>query len=735
MDQPTIDGYADFEEIGEGGFATVYRARQLRFRRTVAVKVLKAAPMDERANDRFERECQALGELSWHPHVVALYDSGVTSDGRPWLSMQYLGSGSLGGQIVRDGPLPWPEALIVGIQVSGALDAAHSAGTLHRDLKPENLLIGPYGETRLGDFGIAALEDSAHTATGHASFTVGHVAPEQLRGQRADERSDLYSLASTLFTLMAGRTPFAGDGSEPPAVVLARVLEAEPPRLSGVPDDVAEFIHGAMAKDPAQRPQSAVEFGQALQRLQAAHGETVTELLTSLPSTGASKAPSSDLGEETIVPPMPVDQDATIDHRAAPQPSAPGAAPAPPPETPPPAPLPDSAGSPSGGRRRLVVGTAVAVVALLAVIAAAVLLSGGSDTPEESLGGQSVATTSPIVDREDSGTDADASTEAGPVPTVTVPSEPLPDNGLVAEAVPTGSGSVGVAATTDAVWVTRELSEGLIRLDPATNEVAAQIDVGKQPTVVAATASAAWVSNEGDGTVSRIDPATNTVSATITVGSPAGTGLSGVSPDGLFDQGIAAADDGIWVANITDRTVVRIDPESSEVEATIQLEGVPAAVAVSESDIWVTTTVGGDTADDRTDDSGSLVRIDRETDEITATLDTGEQIPHAVAVSDDAVWVAVPFDNLLLRVDPTDATLEQTIALDGFPRQLSTTGDELWVAAMAGSDPTSHVIVVDTATGVPGSRITIPGIAGTMSISADAAWITDQVDATMRIDL
>ena len=112
---PTIDGYVDLVEIGEGGFAVVYRATQQRVGRPVALKVLKAADLDERAQRRFDRECQAMGSLSWHPSVVPIFDSGITDDGRPWLSMAYYERGSLADRVRRGGPLPWDEAVDVGV--------------------------------------------------------------------------------------------------------------------------------------------------------------------------------------------------------------------------------------------------------------------------------------------------------------------------------------------------------------------------------------------------------------------------------------------------------------------------------------------------------------------------------------------------------------------------------------------------------------------------------------------
>lgn len=274
---PDVDGYSDLVEVAQGGFGVVYRCRQDRFGRVVALKVLTVRELDDRDRQRFERECLAMGGLSWHPNVVAVYDSGVTADGHPFLAMEFLGAGSL-ADLLRAGPLSWQEAVSIGVQVAGALDVAHAAGTLHRDLKPENLLIGPYGEVKLGDFGIAAIEGGTRTTTGHASFTVDHVAPELLRGERPDVRTDLHGLASTLHTLIAGAPPFASGRHEPIAAQMMRVLQEPAPRLAGVPEPLADLIVRALAKDPAQRPRSAEELGRQLQRLQIDSGIAVTDL-------------------------------------------------------------------------------------------------------------------------------------------------------------------------------------------------------------------------------------------------------------------------------------------------------------------------------------------------------------------------------------------------------------------------------------------------------------------------
>ncbi len=246
------------------------------------------------ADAALNARASAMGSLSWHPHVVAVHDSGIDEDGRPWLAMEYLDAGSLGDRLTREGPVSWEEALSVGVQVAGALGAAHASGVVHRDLKPENILIGPFGEAKLSDFGIAAVEGSTRTTTGHGSFTVAHVAPEVLRGQQPDERSDLYGLASTLHTMIAGTPPFASDDDQSIATYITRVLQDPAPRLDAIPDDLADLLDRTLAKNPDDRPQTAEEFGRALQGVQTRNAQPITELRlarTKLQNTRAVSAP------------------------------------------------------------------------------------------------------------------------------------------------------------------------------------------------------------------------------------------------------------------------------------------------------------------------------------------------------------------------------------------------------------------------------------------------------------
>ena len=260
-----IEGLTGAVEIGRGGFGVVYRAQQPALERTVAVKVLTVRVVDDEARRRFKREAGITGSLSGHTHIVAVHDAGFTGDGFPYLVMEDMEGGSLADVVARDGPLPWPQAVDVGMRMAEALDAAHAAGVLHRDVKPENILLSRYGVPKLADFGIARREIPGATRTAAPHLSIAHAAPEILSRGRATALADVYSLASTVHALVAGRPPFIREDDDALAPVLRRIASEPPPPLpAGVPPPVEEVLRSAMAKRPSDRPPSAAAFGHLL---------------------------------------------------------------------------------------------------------------------------------------------------------------------------------------------------------------------------------------------------------------------------------------------------------------------------------------------------------------------------------------------------------------------------------------------------------------------------------------
>lgn len=277
QESETFPGYAEVREIGSGGFASVYRATELDTGRPVALKVLKVSTRLPHVREAFEREVRALGAVSSHPHIVTLYRTLTTPDGRPALVLELCTESC--ADRVRRAPMPPAEAVATGIKIAGALETAHRAGLLHRDMKPQNILVTSYGEPALADFGVAALQASAQATEGVFGFTTLHAPPEILEGHRLSPATDVYGLASTIYQLITGRAPFAAFEGEAPASVILRILRdpVQPLRPDSVPLPLSDALEAALAKDPAKRPATAAEFAATLRSIQMACGWAPTD--------------------------------------------------------------------------------------------------------------------------------------------------------------------------------------------------------------------------------------------------------------------------------------------------------------------------------------------------------------------------------------------------------------------------------------------------------------------------
>jgi serine/threonine-protein kinase len=252
----------------------VYRARDLRLDREVAVKVVpEPLAQDPDRLARFEREARAVAALA-HPNILVLYDVG-REQGVPFAVTELLEGVNLRGRLAG-GPLPWREALAIGAAVADGLAAAHLKGIVHRDVKPENLFLTADGRVKILDFGLARVESptsaEAETAPyvpgqtdpGTVLGTVGYMSPEQLRGLPADGRSDLFSLGCVLYELATGKRPFGGRTA---AEVAAAILYDEPARPGNVPPGVERILGHCLAKEPGQRVGSARDLAFALRAL------------------------------------------------------------------------------------------------------------------------------------------------------------------------------------------------------------------------------------------------------------------------------------------------------------------------------------------------------------------------------------------------------------------------------------------------------------------------------------
>ncbi|WP_156926065.1 protein kinase domain-containing protein [Glycomyces arizonensis] len=265
---PAIPGYRDFEMVAHGSTAFVYRAVQERLDRTVAVKVLLVD--DEMTTaDSVEKELEATVAVSNHPHIVSIIDTGTSEDGRPYIVMEYCDGGSYSAILKAGGPLPVDDVIDVGVKIGLALQAAHSADILHRDVKPQNLLRGQYGPA-LADFGIARAPAALSATEAIDKLTPLHASPEALLRQAQTPASDLFSLASTMWHLLAGFAPFANpEGGTDPDTHRARVTsEAPPPKIprEDLPEWLEDLLVRALSRDPNRRPESCQAFAEELQR-------------------------------------------------------------------------------------------------------------------------------------------------------------------------------------------------------------------------------------------------------------------------------------------------------------------------------------------------------------------------------------------------------------------------------------------------------------------------------------
>lgn len=258
----TLGQFEVIDEIGRGGMATVYRARQKSINRTVALKVLPPALLhDPTFYERFTREVDVIAHLE-HPHIVPIYDFGE-ADGIPYIAMRYLAQGSM-ASFVRRGKLPQLQELERPIQqIAQGLNHAHLQGVIHRDLKPGNILLDDRNNAYLTDFGIARVLDS--NLTGSAIIgTPAYMSPEQANGTQLDGRSDIYSLGIVLFEMITGREPF--EAETPLALILKHINEPMPSLSDfrpGVSRLVEQVIAKATAKKPDDRYNSATEMATA----------------------------------------------------------------------------------------------------------------------------------------------------------------------------------------------------------------------------------------------------------------------------------------------------------------------------------------------------------------------------------------------------------------------------------------------------------------------------------------
>ena len=249
--------YEILEVIGTGGMAVVYKARCHRLNRLVAVKILKDEySQDEEFRRRFHAEGQAVAMLS-HPNIVSVYDVSTSAEA-DYIVMELVDGISLKQYMEKKGVLNWKETLHFSMQIAKALEHAHSRGIVHRDIKPHNVMVLKNGSVKVTDFGIARIMSKGNTLTKEALGSVHYISPEQAKGSRVDNRSDLYSLGVVMYEMMTGRPPY--DGESPVAVAIQHINGGAPMPSTlnpNIPGGLEQIIMKAMAHDPNDRYKSA----------------------------------------------------------------------------------------------------------------------------------------------------------------------------------------------------------------------------------------------------------------------------------------------------------------------------------------------------------------------------------------------------------------------------------------------------------------------------------------------
>ena len=590
-------------EVGRGGMGVIYRARDPELDRLRALKVLS----DERSADsefreRFRRESRQAAAIE-HPNVIPVYRAGEEG-GRLYLVMRFVDGPSLAEVLADRGRVPLGEAVDLVSQIAAALDAAHAGGLIHRDVKPANVLIEEDGRAFLGDFGISKLAEAGDqlTSTGQFVGTVDYVAPEQLEGEAADRRADVYSLACVGFHLLTGQPPFPRDTQL--ATMFAHANAPRPDAGPDIPSKVREVLRRGMAVDPGDRPASAGEFAAELERAAGASSVATTERLT---KPGAGRVPRTLVaagvaGAVAIVAAIvlliaqgddPEPTDAT-EARAIDVPAGP-------------------LGITVGPGRVWVASPASERVTSLQL---------DDPVPEEFAIGSAPAAVAVgfdsvwVVDRK-----------RGEL----VRLDPATGDEQATE--PVGEEPTDVAIGSRDVWVANAGSNNVSRVDPSRGGAreADTIAVGEHPSALAVAETGVWVANRDAGTVMFIDSELSRLS-----GRPID---AGPRPNDLV---LGAGR--LWVADNVNSEVTSFDPETREPEGDpVAVGALPRSIAFGLGYVWVAN-----------GEDGTVSRIDPDTGEVVGDPITVGAQPASIAVGPDSVWTADFGDSTVTEIRPDE---------------------------------------------------------------------------------
>ena len=297
---PVLPGFAHVHVLGSGGFADVFLYEQNMPRRQVAVKVMLSEVVNEQVRQMFQAEANLMAQLSAHPSILTVYQASVSSDGRPYLVMEFCSSG-LSDRYRRE-RIPVPEILRIAVKIGSAIETAHRAGVLHRDIKPSNILLTAYGHPVLSDFGIASTlgESEGQDAVG---MSIPWSAPEVLDDETPGTvESEVWSFAATVYTLLAGRSPFEVPGeSNKSTDLMARINRAkvQPIGRPDVPASLERALQRGMSRRPESRQRTILELVREIQAVESELGVLQTPIEVAVDDWALSSM--SDLEERTRI--------------------------------------------------------------------------------------------------------------------------------------------------------------------------------------------------------------------------------------------------------------------------------------------------------------------------------------------------------------------------------------------------------------------------------------------------
>jgi serine/threonine protein kinase len=301
---PVLPGFSYVHVLGSGGFADVFLYEQNMPRRQVAVKVMLSEVVNDQVRQMFQAEANLMAQLSGHPSILTVYQAGVSADGRPYLVME-LCSASLSERYRRE-RISVAEVLRIAVKIGSAVETAHRAGVLHRDIKPSNILLTAYGHPVLSDFGIAASiavakeEDSV-------GLSIPWSAPEVLLDETPGSiASEVWSLGATVYSLLAGRSPFeVPGGSNSSTDLMSRIARAKPQPIgrADVPASLENLLKRAMSRKPELRPASALDFVRELQVIETELGVSQTPIEVAMDEWASATV--QDLEDRTRLRPLP----------------------------------------------------------------------------------------------------------------------------------------------------------------------------------------------------------------------------------------------------------------------------------------------------------------------------------------------------------------------------------------------------------------------------------------------